>query len=56
MAWLTNVNWKEVEQASRKLKNQIHNKIAIRKIGSYGVLPGADKLSANGIKLWGTQS
>ena len=49
-------NWKEVEQTSRKLKNQIHNKIGIRKIGSYGVLPGADKLSGDGIKLWGTQS
>jgi hypothetical protein len=48
-------DWKEVEQTSRRLKNQIHNKIAIRKIGSYGVLPGADKLIVNGIKLWGTQ-
>jgi hypothetical protein len=47
-------NWKEVEQTSRKLKNQIHNKVAIRKVGSYGVLPGADKLSTSGIKLWGT--
>jgi hypothetical protein len=48
-------NWKEIEQTSRKLKNQIHNKIAIRKIGSYEVLPGADKLSTDGIKLWGTE-
>lgn len=47
-------NWKEIEQTSRKLKNQIHNKIASKKIGSYGVLPGADKLSCAGIKLWGT--
>ncbi len=48
-------NWKEIEQTSRKLKNQIHSKIAVRKIGGYGILPGADKLSANEIKLWGTQ-
>ncbi len=47
-------NWKEIEQASRKLKNQIYNKLVIKKIGSYGVLPGADKLSDDGIKLWGT--
>ncbi len=47
-------NWKEVSQTSRKLKNHLHNKIATRKIGSYGVLPGADNLSDNGIKLSGT--
>lgn len=47
-------NWKEVEQTSRKLKNQIHNKMAVRKIGRYGVLPGAYKLGDYGIKLWGT--
>lgn len=48
-------NWKEIEQTSRKLKNNLHNKTAIRKIGSYGVLPGADNLSKNGIKFWGEQ-
>ena len=49
-------NWKEIERASRKLKNHIHNKMAINKIGSYGILPGAEELSKSGIKLWGTQS
>lgn len=48
-------NWKEIEQTSRKLKNQIHNKTAVRKIGSYGILPGADTLTNNGIRLWNTQ-
>lgn len=47
-------DWKEIEKTSRKLKNQIHNKIAVRKIGSYGILPGANTLNNNGIKLWGT--
>jgi hypothetical protein len=48
-------NWKEIEQVSRKIKYQIHNKMASRKIGSYGILPGAEKLSTSGIKLWGTK-
>lgn len=47
-------NWKEIEGASRKLKNHIHNKMAINKIRSYGILPGADELIKSGIKLWGT--
>jgi len=46
-------NWKEIEQTSRKLKTYLHNKIAVKKIGSYGILPGADRLNKNGIKLWG---
>ena len=47
-------NWKIIEQTSRKLKNQIHNKLATKKIGSYGVLQGADILSNGETKLWGT--
>ena len=46
-------DWKAIEQVSRKLKYQIHNKMAVRKIGSYGVLPGAEDLSTGGVKLWG---
>jgi len=46
-------NWKAIEQTSRKLKYQIHNKMSVRKIGSYGVLQGAENLSKNGVKLWG---
>ena len=49
-------NWKIIEQTSRQLKNQIHNKLAAKKIGRYGVLPGADILSNSGTKLWGTIS
>lgn len=50
--FLGNVNlwdWKEIQITSRKLKNHIHNKMAIRKIGSFGVLAGADKLEKQGV-------
>jgi hypothetical protein len=36
-------NWKEVESTAKKIKYHIHNKMAVRKINSYGVLQGADK-------------
>lgn len=44
-------DWTEIQSTSRKLKYFIHNKLAIRKIGSVGVLLGADKLEQQGIKL-----
>jgi hypothetical protein len=44
-------DWKEIQATSRKLKYQIDNKLATRKIGSLGVLPGADSLEKHGIKL-----
>ena len=44
-------DWKEVQATSRKLKYQIHNKLATRKSGSRGVLEGADKLEKEGTKL-----
>ncbi len=44
-------DWKEIQSTSRKLKYQIHNKLATRKMGSYGILSGADKLEQQGIKL-----
>ena len=44
-------DWTEIQATSRKLKYQIHNKLATRKIGSFGVLSGADKLETQGIKL-----
>ncbi len=47
-------NWKEVQKASSKLKYYIHEKKAIRKIGSFGVLQGASNLNVNGVKLFGT--
>ncbi|UYN87567.1 MAG: hypothetical protein KIT51_05000 [Cyclobacteriaceae bacterium] len=43
-------DWKEVEQTGRKLKYQI-NKMAVRKINTFGVLIGADKLEGQGIKF-----
>ena len=51
MGKVSDWNWKEVESISRKLKYQLHNKMAIRKIDSYGILPGADELEKQGIKL-----
>ncbi|MBS1664016.1 MAG: hypothetical protein JST68_23425 [Bacteroidetes bacterium] len=47
-------NWKNIEQTSRKLKYQIHNKMATLKIGSWGVLKGAEQLKASGVRLMGT--
>lgn len=44
-------DWTEIQVTSRKLKYQIHNKLATRKIGSLGVLSGADKFEKQGIKL-----
>jgi len=44
-------DWTEIQATSRKLKYQIHNRLATRKIGSFGVLPGADKLEKEGIKF-----
>jgi hypothetical protein len=41
-------DWTEIQVTSRKLKYQIHNKLATRKIGSFGVLPGAAKLEKAG--------
>jgi hypothetical protein len=35
-------DWKEVESTARKIKYQIHNKMAVKKIGSCGVLKGAE--------------
>ena len=44
-------DWTEIKSTSRKLKYQIHNKLATRNIGSLGVLTGADNLEQQGIKL-----
>ena len=44
-------DWTEIQVTSRKLKYYIHNKLATRKIGSLGVLSGADKLTKQGINL-----
>ncbi|SFQ74298.1 hypothetical protein [Hymenobacter arizonensis] len=41
-------NWEEIAAASRSLKYHIH-KIAVGKIGSSSILPGANELSKTGI-------
>lgn len=43
--------WSEIQQTSQKLRSQIHNKMAIRKLNNFGILEGADKLEKAGIKL-----
>ena len=44
-------DWTEIQATSRKLKYQIHNKFATRKIRSLEVLSGADKLEKVGAVL-----
>ena len=46
-------SWTEIKKTSGQLKNQIQNKMAIRKIRSLGILEGADQLETKGIKLQG---
>ena len=45
-------DWKEIVATSRKLKHHLHSKLSVRKIGSIGVLAGADRLESEGIKLF----
>jgi len=47
-------NWTEIKHTSMQLKNYLHKSLAVRNVGAYGVLPGADNLSKSGIQLWGT--
>ena len=44
-------DWTEIQATSRKLKYQIHTKLATRRIGSVGILSGAEQLETQGIKL-----
>jgi hypothetical protein len=44
-------DWTEIQSTSRMLKNYIYNKLSIRKIGSFGVLKGADLLEKKGTKF-----
>ena len=48
---VSNWDWTEIQLTSKKLKHQIHNKIAIQKLGSIGILHGADTLQKTGTKL-----
>lgn len=42
-------DWKEIQITSRKLQYQIHNKMAVKKIGNLGTLEGAKELERDGI-------
>jgi hypothetical protein len=44
-------DWTEIQATSRILKHHIHDKLATRKIGSLGILPGADRLEQAGMRL-----
>ena len=44
-------DWSEINKTSRKLKYLIHTKMSVRKVGSVGVLKGADDLSKQGIEF-----
>jgi hypothetical protein len=44
-------DWNEINATSRKLKYYIHNKLSVRKIGSFGILKGADLIEKQGFKL-----
>ncbi|MCD6013413.1 MAG: hypothetical protein K0Q79_3275 [Flavipsychrobacter sp.] len=46
-------DWKEVNSTSRKIKYRIHNKLSVKVINGYGVMPGAATLEAQGVKLCG---
>lgn len=43
-------DWGELNRMARRLKYQIHQKMAVRKIGAMGILSGAKKLGLAGIK------
>lgn len=44
-------NWNEIASSARKLKSTIHNKWAVDKIGSVGVLPGAKEMQIQGFQM-----
>jgi hypothetical protein len=48
---VSNWDWKEIQLTSRKLKHYIHTRLAARKVGSFGVLVGAERLTKQGDAL-----
>ncbi len=44
-------DWLAIQKTSRNLKYYISNKLATRKVGGFGILPGADSLEKQGIKF-----
>lgn len=41
----------EMNKTSRKVKYMIHEKWSVKRIGSLGVMPGADLLDQQGVKM-----
>jgi hypothetical protein len=44
-------DWKEIAGTSRKLRSVIHNKWAVDKIGSLGIMSGAKELEKQGLRM-----
>jgi hypothetical protein len=44
-------DWTEIQLTSKKLKHQIHNKMAVTKLGTIDILSGADKLEKERISF-----
>jgi hypothetical protein len=44
-------DWKEIEKSSRQLKYYIDKKLAVKRIGTFGILRGAELLEKEGIAL-----
>lgn len=42
-------DWKEIEKTSSQLKYHLHNKLAVKKLGSFGILKGAENLEKVGV-------
>jgi len=44
-------DWQAIQKTSSHLKYLLHKKLSVKTIGSYGVLPGAEKLEKGGFIL-----
>ena len=44
-------DWTEIQKTSRQLKYYLHNKLAVKKIGTFGILKGAEILERSGVIL-----
>ncbi|MGI4875078.1 MAG: hypothetical protein ACRYFX_28320 [Janthinobacterium lividum] len=50
-AEITSWNWREINRVSRQIRYFIHQKMAVAKLGSLGILPDAQEQIAQGIAL-----
>lgn len=44
-------DWMEIKKTSSQLKNYLHNKLAVKKKGTFGILKGAETLERSGVIL-----